>query len=655
LTVKTSRNNHYKQEIMKRLFFLGLLLLTAYCVNAQNNGKVQLKKIADDFAASLKTDSKIAASFKTYKQKIEAKNYDGAITALDNIAKINPKLLAVYDLLGDVKCKKGDLDDAVKDYDVVLKSAKNPETFYKRGNAFYDLKKFSSAVADYDAVVMMDTTNIDCYYSRGKANYICKNYESSYLDFMKVKQMNNQYQSIDDNISDAKNKILASGKSLPVITQPKIKQDVQPQTINVAPINNEKIPANAYDSTKHLIDIYTQFLNLNRDKYPEVYFNRGKLYEDVNDIDNAIIDYTQAINLLFEGYEPYYRRATLYYRTKRNQKAYDDFKTIVTTKKPDHSASYYNMGLIKLEAKLYDNAIENFSKVIKINIEYVPEALVKRAEGYFDKKMYKLAIDDLENARSKNYKGADALIRIYNDKIDSANAEEKYLSYRIKKNPADPKAYYDMAVSNMGNGDYVKAFDNIQTALKLDTEYVDALKLRATIHENLNDTAGVINDWTVYIQKRPKNPEGYFFRAESKRKFRKIKETVDDYTKAIQFKYPAIHQAYFYRALAHESRIDLQKAFEDWNVYITLKPNDPDGYIKRANIKRKLKLKDQLILEDFNKAVSFKNSGEAYYQRGMYYKYVLLDDNQACSDFRDALKIDKDHKDATSENDKCNK
>ena len=101
---------------MKRILFLGLFLFAAYIVIAQNNGKDQLKKMADDFAAALKTDSKIAASFKTYIQKIEAKDYAGAINALNIILKKNPKLMAVYDLLGDVKCKNGQLNEAIGDY-----------------------------------------------------------------------------------------------------------------------------------------------------------------------------------------------------------------------------------------------------------------------------------------------------------------------------------------------------------------------------------------------------------------------------------------------------------------------------------------------------------------------------------------------------------
>ena len=109
-------------------------------------------------------------------------------------------------------------------------------------------------------------------------------------------------------------------------------------------------------------------------KDAKAYFNRGLAYDDKGQYDQAISDYSKAIEI-----------------------------------NPRLADAYYNRGNSYDDKGQYDQAISDYSKAIEINSE-IAEAYINRGNAYSKKSQYDKAISDYSKAIEINPKYADAYI-----------------------------------------------------------------------------------------------------------------------------------------------------------------------------------------------------------------------------------------------------
>lgn len=101
-------------------------------------------------------------------------------------------------------------------------------------------------------------------------------------------------------------------------------------------------------------------------KSPEAYFNRALTYEKQEKIQNAISDYTSAINENKRYTDAYFNRADLYQQLKDYSKAIKDYGKVIKIN-PKDDIAYYNRGLLYAETGKKSEAIEDFEEAIKID------------------------------------------------------------------------------------------------------------------------------------------------------------------------------------------------------------------------------------------------------------------------------------------------
>lgn len=88
---------------------------------------------------------------------------------------------------------------------------------------------------------------------------------------------------------------------------------------------------------------------------PDLYFDRGLLYGDAREFDDAIRDYSTAIKLDPKYTEAYYFRALAYGRLGHHDKAIDDYTRIIKMS-PNHVDAYRMLGFEYFETRQYDQA-----------------------------------------------------------------------------------------------------------------------------------------------------------------------------------------------------------------------------------------------------------------------------------------------------------
>lgn len=103
------------------------------------------------------------------------------------------------------------------------------------------------------------------------------------------------------------------------------------------------------------------------------------------------------------------------------------------------------------------------------------------------------------------------------------------------------------------------------------------------------------------MEKRLKNAEESFKRAKKNEKERAWEKAIDDYNKAIKLK-PDYHEAYNSRGSLYQAMGKHDEALKDYNWAIWLKPDYFMSYNNRGSLYDDMK-QHQKALEDYNMAI----------------------------------------------------
>ena len=110
--------------------------------------------------------------------------------------------------------------------------------------------------------------------------------------------------------------------------------------------------------------------------------NRGLAYSELKDYDNAINDFTYALNM--KPTDPviaYNSRGLAYYRSKQFEKAVEDYTNAIKFN-PKHRIAYYNRGLALKKLKRHNEAVEDYNKAVELGLKtslvYYSRALAYR-------------------------------------------------------------------------------------------------------------------------------------------------------------------------------------------------------------------------------------------------------------------------------------
>lgn len=193
---------------------------------------------------------------------------------------------------------------------------------------------------------------------------------------------------------------------------------------------------------------YEQLVQLHPD-YAVAYYNRGIIYYDKGDYDQAISDYNQAITL-----------------------------------DPKYAVAYHNRGLTYKNKGDYDKAISDYDQAIRLDPQDT-NAYNSRGVAYKIKGNYDQAISDYNQAIKIDPNCDIAysnLGSIYCDKKGDYDQAIAYFNKAIEINPNYATAYYNRGNAYKNKGDYDLAISNYSQTIRLDPKYAGAYCNRAAAY-----------------------------------------------------------------------------------------------------------------------------------------------------------------------------
>lgn len=156
--------------------------------------------------------------------------------------------------------------------------------------------------------------------------------------------------------------------------------------------------------------------------------------------------------------------------------------------------TYFERGMKHYEAKEFAQAVEMFTKAMRLSLGDLAETALYRGLCYAYLEAYDRALNDFHES--------------------------------IRRNPYLPDAYNERGTLYRLQGDYQLALDDYDAALHLDNSHYAAYYNRALTHEQLGNFQAAVEDLTHALELAPTLSQAYEARG-------RIRALLDDYDGAI--------------------------------------------------------------------------------------------------------------------------
>lgn len=201
----------------------------------------------------------------------------------------------------------------------------------KRGNAYYESSKLSSAILEYSKAIKLNPKYAEAYINRGFAFAKLGQPKKAIPDCNRAIQLNPKY---------------ASAYTCRGIVYAKLGQLTQ------------------------AISDHSRSIQLNP-KHAKTYVNRGMAYVGLGKLTNAISDFTKAIDLDVGSFEAYICRGTAYGKLKQHSRAISDYTRAIELK-PKDAKIYYNRAVAYVSSQELGKAKEDLLNAVQLNPQLKP-------------------------------------------------------------------------------------------------------------------------------------------------------------------------------------------------------------------------------------------------------------------------------------------
>lgn len=329
-----------------------------------------------------------------------------------------------------------------------------------------------------------------------------------------------------------------------------------------------------------------------------MYRLRSGIYLALEDSTAALKDLTSALKVFPADEDALWERGDLYFWLGDYAKSNIDFQQLVKVN-AGSVMGYMGLGRNLKEQKQYDQAIEQFSQVIRLSPQYT-SGYAFRAECYIKQQKYTEAAEDIISALSLEY-DEKAVGMMVDFKGQASSILMTKINIQCAKEPNSIEWLYYKALFLENNNNYLQAIQTYNAIKQLDArnnwdEYIakdyyklgdftkaliftdkaivsdstdyNLLILRSYIYADLNLRDSAILDMNTYIANNPEHYYGYYRRAWYKYLNRQYTEAIEDFHIAI-VQNPQYGYAYAERGRSFLALGDTASARADFERILT--------------------------------------------------------------------------------------
>lgn len=232
----------------------------------------------------------------------------------------------------------------------------------------------------------------------------------------------------------------------------------------------------AQGSNRQAIERYTQAIQSRPSS--DAYFNRGIAQYQTGDLQAALADLTEAIQLDSARAEAYYQRGNVRFELGDRQGAVADYTEAIALD-PRDPAAYVNRGNVRADLGDSQGAVNDYGEALQLNPN-LTAAYLNRCLSQSNLDRHQAAIADCNQA--------------------------------ISLQPDSVLAYQNRGLVRRRLGDINGAISDFNIAIRLNPEDADPYYNRGLARVDVGDLAGAIADFSRAIELNPAHPFAYYDR-----------------------------------------------------------------------------------------------------------------------------------------------
>lgn len=276
---------------------------------------IYYQKAIKDFTNAIRIDQAFAeAYYNLGGVYLNTGEYELAIENYNYVIALKPFYVDAYNNRGFAYYNMKEYVKAIEDYSHAVEiDPKNAVVYNNRGNAYDDMGEYRLAIEDYTKAIETDQTNIESRYNRGIAYYRNRNYKNAIHDFMHILNNNKSdtdslcYIALSYFMNKEYNNALIYFKKLSEISEEDIAY------LYIAKIYNLQ---KEYDKALY---IYSMLIEKAEYKNANLYYERGLVYINKNEYEEAVKDLDKAISLDNHFDLAYYQREIIIKKMKEKE------------------------------------------------------------------------------------------------------------------------------------------------------------------------------------------------------------------------------------------------------------------------------------------------------------------------------------------------
>lgn len=300
-------------------------------------------------------------------------------------------------------------------------------------------------------------------------------------------------------------------------------------------------------------------------------FDLALSLQEKKDYENAIANYTRAIELNSQTAEAYVNRGAAYESMGNLDLALQDFNTALALE--PKSEAYNNRANVHFKKRDYDRAAQDYSKALELGPGNAGAHLY-RGHALKNMGLHDHAIRDYSEALILDPDNADAYTSIgtiHSQRGDHDSAIKNY-DQALKIDPCDPYTYLSRGASHNAKGDFDNAERDFGKALELDREYAYAYSSRGMVFIKKGEVDRALRDFDRALQLNPDYAYARTVRGSLYLEKGDLDRAIRDFDKALALD-PQNTNAHNDRGVAYERKGDFDRAMQDYDQAVRIRPN----------------------------------------------------------------------------------
>ena len=295
----------------------------------------------------------------------------------------------------------------------------------------------------------------------------------------------------------------------------------------------------------------------------EAHNNRGNALGDLGRHEEALADYTRAIELNPQHANAHYNRGNALGDLGRHEEALADYTRVIELN-PQHTNAHYNRGVTLDDLGRHEEALADYTRVIELNPQHA-NAHYNRGVTLDDLGRHEEALADYTRAIEINPQYAKAHNNRGGALGNLGRHEEAVADYTraIELNPQHANAHHNRGVALGNLGRHEEALADYTRAIEINPQYAKAHSNRGNALGNLGRHEEAVADYTRAIELNPQYAAAHNNRGAALDDLGRHEEAIADYTRAIEIN-PQYAAAYNNRGVALGNLGRHEEAIADW-------------------------------------------------------------------------------------------